>query len=179
MALLSQAEYARQKGVTRQAVNDLVARGVLPLVAGKVDTVVADAVFAERLDPARSKILNNRPPAPVVAPLAGGADAEPAAGVGITSYHVARTMKENYAALNEKLEYKVRAGELVEIAIADRQIVKFFDDLATRLDNIPDRIAAEFGVDDDHRSRLRTRLAEEINRIRNETIDAYDARLHA
>ena len=44
--LVSQAEYARQRGVSRQYVGQMVAKGILKLTGSKVDTDQADAALA-------------------------------------------------------------------------------------------------------------------------------------
>ena len=51
--LVSQAEYARQRGVSRQYVGQMVAKGVIGLSGRKVDTEQADAaatMIANRVD---------------------------------------------------------------------------------------------------------------------------------
>ena len=52
-SLISQSEYARQRGVSRQYVNRLVRQGVIALENGKIDPARADAALAARRDPAR------------------------------------------------------------------------------------------------------------------------------
>lgn len=52
--LVSQSQYARMKGVSRQYISALIAEGVLVRTPdGRIDTEVADAVFAERPQPFR------------------------------------------------------------------------------------------------------------------------------
>ncbi len=50
---ISQSEYARRRGVSRQYVSRLVKEGVIRLKNGKVDPAQADAALAARRDPAR------------------------------------------------------------------------------------------------------------------------------
>jgi hypothetical protein len=52
-SLISQSEYARQRGVSRQYVSRLVKQGVIALENGKIDPARADAALAARRDPAR------------------------------------------------------------------------------------------------------------------------------
>ena len=47
---ISQSEYARQRGVSRQYVSRLVKEGVIRLKNGKVDPAQADAALAARRD---------------------------------------------------------------------------------------------------------------------------------
>ncbi len=52
--LISQSEYARRRGVSRQYVSRLVKQGVIVLENGKVNPVRADAALEARRDPARA-----------------------------------------------------------------------------------------------------------------------------
>ncbi len=69
--LISQSEWARQQGFTRQYVSKLVARGLVRLVDGKVDTVQAEVALEAIREPAREpqrKVAPVPTPAPVVVP---------------------------------------------------------------------------------------------------------------
>ncbi len=66
--LISQSEWARQQGFTRQYVSKLVARGLVRLVDGKVDTVQAEVALEAIREPAREpqrKVITAPTPAPV------------------------------------------------------------------------------------------------------------------
>ena len=52
--LISQVEYARLRGWSKQYVGQLVAKGRIPLVGGMVDPTAADAALAQHYDPGRS-----------------------------------------------------------------------------------------------------------------------------
>ena len=69
--LISQSEWARRQGFTRQYVNKLVARGIVQLVDGKVDDAQAEAALAAIREPAREPQRKTAPiptPTPVVIP---------------------------------------------------------------------------------------------------------------
>lgn len=51
--MLSQHDYAKRRGVSRQYISKLVSEGVLPLKDGKIDPVQADAILEARREPAR------------------------------------------------------------------------------------------------------------------------------
>ena len=70
MMLVSQAEYARQRGVSRQYVGQMVAKGIIGLSNRKVDTERADAALAALREPARPE-RRVKPDAPVQTPSAG------------------------------------------------------------------------------------------------------------
>ena len=65
MMLVSQAEYARQRGVSRQYVGQMVAKGIIGLSNRKVDTAQADAALAALREPARPE---RRPKPEVLVP---------------------------------------------------------------------------------------------------------------
>lgn len=67
--LISQSEWARQQGVSRQYVGKMVGRGIIRLVDGKVDTVQAEAALAAIHEPARVP-QRKTTPLPTVAPVA-------------------------------------------------------------------------------------------------------------
>lgn len=121
-ATVSQADYAAQRGVSRQAINRLVKRGVIPLVDGRIDPQVADMKLVTHLNPARSKTLAPGAPAPLsptvpasAAPAAAVPPGEPA-GLSLGSYHGAKAQREIYEALRSKLEYERAAGDVVDRA---------------------------------------------------------------
>ena len=61
--LVSQAEYARQRGVSRQYVGQMVAKGILKLTGSKVDTDQADAALAAIREPVRPERRGEAPAA--------------------------------------------------------------------------------------------------------------------
>lgn len=69
--LISQSEWARKQGFTRQYVSKLVDKGLVRLVDGKVDTTQAEAALEAIREPAREPQRKATPvptPAPVVVP---------------------------------------------------------------------------------------------------------------
>ena len=49
--LITQAEYARRRGVTQAAVCKAVKRCRIPVIEGKLDPLVADVLWKARTDP--------------------------------------------------------------------------------------------------------------------------------
>jgi hypothetical protein len=100
--LLSQVEYARRRGFSKQYVGQLVARGKIVLVGGMVDVLAADAALAQSHDPARYASRPIR------------ADVPDQAAPGLQhSFAKARTIREHFRALREKLEYESSTAALV------------------------------------------------------------------
>ena len=121
---LSQAEFARRLGVTRQYVNQLVKRKVIALKDGRIDFAEAVRAIEAAQDPARPRTR------PELAPL-------PAT----MSYQAARTLKEEYAALHRKLEYEQACGKLLpvdQVVQAWQQLVAAF---RAKCLSLPSRLA--------------------------------------
>ena len=87
--LISQSEWARRQGFTRQYVSKLVGKGVLRLVDGQVDTEQAEVALNAIREPARESQRKLAPvaPAPVVPPAPSPvvAPALPISGCGGSS----------------------------------------------------------------------------------------------
>jgi hypothetical protein len=69
--LVSQSEYARKSGFSRQYVNKMVKKGVVRLIDGKIDTAQADVALEATHEPARPQHRNSKittQPAPAIAP---------------------------------------------------------------------------------------------------------------
>ncbi len=111
--LLTQKEYARRRGWSKQYVNQLVRQGRIPIRDGRIDPIIADAALARDRDPARGRTFSTAPvaqPEPV-----GPPGQDPAARVQ-GSYAKARTLREHFRAMREKMDYEAAIGRLVEVA---------------------------------------------------------------
>ncbi|WP_345193721.1 hypothetical protein, partial [Kistimonas scapharcae] len=92
MALVSQSEFARRNGWSRQYVSKLVRQGRITLENGKINETVA--LQALKADGEPSTVLRQTAPAkpmqpPVTAPV-------PTEGRSAVDYLTARTMREAY-----------------------------------------------------------------------------------
>lgn len=67
-----------------------------------------------------------------------------------------------------ELDLQEREGTLVKVADVQAGARRLASAIVQQMESIPDRIAAEFGVDDAMRSKIRQRLREEHDRIRAE-----------
>jgi hypothetical protein len=77
-----------------------------------------------------------------------------------------RDRRDEAQAKLSMLELKEREGSLVRRDLTERAAKKLASELIVQLSPIPDRIAAEFGQTDDEKSRIRRRIADEINAVR-------------
>jgi len=172
--LISQREYARRRGVSRQAVQRAVNSGRISTVAGNIDPERADREWVENTD--QSKPRNRITGRPKHA-RAAGQPAEPMAfgasesGDGsATGYARARAAREVYQAQLAKLELDVRNGVLVR---ADEVRVGAFNMARKTRDQlvaIPDRVAATLAATQDPVEVHRI-LEEEIERVCQEIAD--------
>jgi hypothetical protein len=103
MLEMTQAEYARHRGVTRQAIRDLVKKGKIELIEhdGRkvIDVVAADRALGETRE--RVSVRDDDEPA------------RPAEAAGLTK---AKTATEVYRARLAQLEYEERVGNLMPVA---------------------------------------------------------------
>lgn len=151
---INQAQLARLCGASRTAIGKLVAKGVIRLDDdGLVDQDSAIAAIAANADPSHAASRNTIAARIATGKLAapGGNATQPvqeapqpppaAAGVEITSFQVARTLREKYAALNERQEYEERRGELIPRAVVERLVFGLAREAQESLRAIADRIA--------------------------------------
>lgn len=118
---ITQSEFARRHGVSRQAVNDLISRGIIALTADRMidEAVALEAITASR-DPARvGKIISGPeiemtvsdipPPAAVQSGLPIPPTADEA-----TSYHAAKTRREHALAKIAEIDLKIAELDYAE-----------------------------------------------------------------
>lgn len=148
------AQLARDLGVSRQAISDLCKRGVLSTDAdGTLDAELARVALANRVRPSgkTAQALQRQDVAPTQA-----ADAPPAAaGVSLggtdamTSYHVARTLRESTEARLAMLELAERRGELVQTADVQAAMAAKLTGAREMLLSIADRLAQRLAAESD------------------------------
>ena len=144
-------EYARRRGVTHRAVQQAIEagridvrreqRGARPVYF--IDPVLADRQWNERTDHTyrRSKTRAEKAAPPAVAQP--GAPVAPVVATAPASlYGQAKTARETYAAKIAELEYRERAGELVELEKVKTEFRNIAEMVKTNLLNIPDRISS-------------------------------------
>lgn len=124
------------RGVSRQAINDLVVRGILALHDGRIDVAEADAACKVYLDPAKSQILNALTDLP-------GTESTPEPDTPTdtqdVSFHTARTMREKFNALTAEAGYLKLLGTLTGAADQARVSARRYRALRDKLQSIPDR----------------------------------------
>jgi hypothetical protein len=147
--LMSQAEFARYREVSRTAVSKWVKAGRISLVNGKVDPVAASIALMETSDPVQMGSLARGPSsqdAPNNAAQVSGPGGE------VLSFAKARAMNESYKAALGKLEFRRRKGELVEAADVKREAFQAGRQVRDRLLTIPARVSSMCAAESDPRA---------------------------
>ena len=143
--LVSQAEYARQRGVSRQYIGQMVAKGVIRLTNKKVDSDQANAALAAVREPARrerSKEQTTGPAASVTPPVNRPMDLSPVGGDLPTLLLKSRIKSEIERSKILEIKARVEAGRYVD---ADEVKAAAFNKARVVRDgllNIPDRLSA-------------------------------------
>lgn len=138
--LETQADFAREIGVGRSRVHALKEAGRLVMVGDLVDVEASKARINATRSPAHDEQATAKVGAGETAPSPPQADDK----IG-NSYQAARAVKERYLALEAKRAYEVACGQLMR---ADEVAAKAADaatTLRTRLETLPDQLAAQMG----------------------------------
>jgi phage terminase Nu1 subunit (DNA packaging protein) len=153
-ALISQAEYARHRKVSRQYISRIAKAGVLVMRNGKVDVAASDAV----LDDKPVAIEPDRPA------QSGRAAAGDSGGQQPTSYAQARLADMVYRAKLRRLDYETRSGRLIS---ADEVKSKWFvitRQIRDKFLSVPSKLSPQLAALNDARE-VRELLDAEIESI--------------
>lgn len=155
---LTQSALARLLGVKRQAVHDLVKRGIITAGDdGLIDVAAATAAMAKslRADAKTVASIMAAPPAEevgagdTVPPPADEPPAPPADPNDATSYHIARTLRETAEAKIAQLRLRVMAGELVEARRVRDRVTTLAATARLGFERIPDKLADRLAITTD------------------------------
>lgn len=149
VALVSQAEYARMRGVAKSAVHKAVTERRISLIDGKIDPAVADIQWERntraRADSGRSAIAD-QPPLGLAAEAAHAppsAPAPPFAPMVGADYSEARARRERAEAEEAEMRTAKIRGTMVLRDDVDRALFEIGRELRDRLTGCGRRIASE------------------------------------
>jgi hypothetical protein len=108
--LVTQAEYARRRGWSKQYVHQLVREGRIKLVGRLIDPEKADVSLNAERDP--NLAVKAFAEAPDTGSGFGGVGGTPGPA---STFFKARTVREHYRALREKAEYEASLGRLMDV----------------------------------------------------------------
>jgi hypothetical protein len=122
-ARVKPAQLARELGVTRQSVHELIARGILVKDAdGLIDTELAKLALANRVRPSSKTAQALGVPPPVQGPAAPSAPQSAAEGqaetnaTAVGNYHGAKALREAAEASIAEIRLRRLQGEVTELA---------------------------------------------------------------
>lgn len=158
---ITQSEFARRHGVTRQAIGDLVTRGVINLTDGKLDEDASLASIVQIRDPARAGTIISGPqlemttadlkPAPAATAPEGQGD--PASTQEYVGFHAAKTRRELAEAKLSELKLAEKLGELIRIDQLEPELRLMMGAFKIEVTSLADRIKSEIdalhGIDVD------------------------------
>lgn len=162
-ARVNQATLARMLEVSRQAIGDLVTRGVLTVdEAGLIDVEAARVAIANNVRPSSktAQALGTTP----AGPITDAADIKKPTdeNTAVTSYHVAKTLNE--AALAGINQHKLRElrGELISVKAVETALAAALSGMREHMLQIAPRLAPLLAAETDV-FRVSQLLEEEIN----------------
>ncbi|MFM1991328.1 MAG: hypothetical protein RJA99_4285 [Pseudomonadota bacterium] len=160
--LITQAEYARRRGVSRAAVTQAVKAGRIVLIDGKVDPDVADVQWKRNTDPAQQR------GAAALASMASTAAIAPRAPAGEEGappdLHDARRRREQALAELAELELAEKRGELVPVADVQKALVSKVLGVRDSLDTLADRLSPLLAAESDP-AKVYAMLRSEIRQV--------------
>jgi hypothetical protein len=133
--LMTQAEYARHRGKSRQYISRLAKAGVLVMRGGKVDAAASDAVLDDRPEPVSERVVS----APAEVTPSGATFAQ------------AKTADMVFKAKLRKMEYDQRMGKLVEAELVKQRWSAIYRLMVDRILAWPNRLAPEVAALTDER----------------------------
>ena len=147
---LTESGLARLLGVSRQAVHDLVKRGIISKdAAGLIDVAQAQAALANSVHPSSktAAALQSTAPPPGTSPAAT-TPPENGQNVEVTSYHVAKTLREAAEAQMARLKLAEMQGDVIRITAVQTQLTVFAT-VRDALLQIPARMAPVLAAETD------------------------------
>lgn len=149
MALITQAEYAKRRNVSREAVRQAVVAGRINLINGRIDPEVADIQWAKNTRNPRAPFA--QPKAPLVEQSAPAIDELADSAITQTVYdlQLARAKREHHEANIAEMRERQKAGELVELQQVRLAYTTLAAQLRSALERIPDKLAPRLAAESD------------------------------
>lgn len=147
---LTESGLARLLGVSRQAVHELVKRGIISKdAAGLIDVAQAQAALANSVHPSSKTAAALQSTAPPSTSPAATTPPENGQNVEVTSYHVAKTLREAAEAQMARLKLAEMQGDVIRIAAVQTQLATVFATVRDALLQIPARMAPVLAAETD------------------------------
>jgi hypothetical protein len=167
LTLMTQAEYARHRGKSRQYISQLAKAGVLVMRGGKVDARATDLVLDDKpVEDVEAPAPST--PVPTASRSRPGADSLPQAGGA--SFGQARTIEMVFRAKLRRLEFETKQGRLIEAEAVRKTIADAVRGLRDGMLGLPDRLATVLAAESDAKKihvTLKTELSRELEGLAN------------
>lgn len=168
MALLTFADYARHRGISKQAVSLAVKEGRISVVVDpvnggrKIDPEVADHEWVKNSDQdmVRNQSTRGKPKKPQVVHQPGAIPNQ-AKEKGIPPLADSKAIKEAFLARIAKLQYEIQSKSLIPVEEVRKSAFNTARIVRDSLLNLPDRIAHELAAETDPH-KIHFRITEEI-----------------
>jgi len=163
--VMTQAEFARHRGVNRSYISRLAQRGILVMRGKLVDVAASDAVLDDK--PVEDVAAPAAPPPPPFSRAASGF-VDQAAAPG--SYAQARLVDKTFQAKLRRLEFEARDKRLIDVEEARLTITDAVRRHRDGLLTVPDRLAPVLAAEPDSR-KVHDLLRAELLRYLTEVAD--------
>lgn len=143
---INQAEYARRRGVSREAVRKAVQDGRITLINGKIDPAVADIQWQQNTNPSQQRFG-------LSATQQDQQQSQPAGDGSATLYNMAaaRAKREHFDAQLAEMKALRESAALVDAQQMVLAITSAAAQLRMALERIPDKLAGQIAAAPDQR----------------------------
>lgn len=174
---LTESGLARDLGVSRQAVHDLVKRSILSKDKdGLIDVEMAKLALLNRVRPSGKTTQALLEPAATATAAAQATPAEPDENAEITSYHIAKTLREAAEAQIARHKLAEMQGKVVQKSEIDSGVFEISRAIRDGLTNCARRIAADVAgldnapaceavIDREHRNLMQNMVKQFTDRL--------------
>lgn len=168
---MTQAQYARHRGVSRQAVLKAVRSGRIRAdQEGRIDPEAADASWLQNTDPTKPSNSVGGNPHGAVPRRHRSSGGERMFSPSAPDYHFSRAVRETYLARLVRLEYERKTGKLIDAEESRRAAYQDNRRVRDLLLALPERLAAQLAACADP-VECRRLLTDEIRRVCEELSD--------
>lgn len=157
--LITQAEYARKRGVQKSAVHKAVQTGRITLINGKIDPEVADIQWVKNTNASQQR---NHLAMPSITIVPGVDPLDPVAG--IFNLATARAKREHFDAELSEMRARKESGELVAANEITSAITAAAAMIRSALERIPDKLADRLAAETNAIT-IHTLLQTEIDQV--------------
>ena len=163
--LMTKAEYAKHRGVSKPYITKLAKNGVLVMRGGKIDVHATDTVLDD-------KPVDDVDPPPAQASPAGLPQRPAAESLGQAgaSFGQARTIEMVFRAKLRRLEFETKQGRLIEAEAVRKTVADAVRSLRDGILGLPDRLATVLAAESDSKKvhvTLKTELSRELEALAN------------